>query len=311
MILPGVNSTNSLVVTRTGSAKELGGKIGKVGLSFNMSMSRAEGMGSGVRALVELGMIELVGKLLEVPYWKCLGIEKTNPLMMQQARDFYDSMGPEEQTKFIQRKLKASYQYNGEISGRFSPELSSAIAKFQAENDLIADGRINFDLYYALLDSDTGIAPDPTEKKKALIAAPQSTPINLTITSDTNGRYQINDTLLAHVQTSSDGFLYCYYQDVSGSIARIFPNRFNPNPFIKGNNLMSLPSEKSPFKIKFDKTGNEQLACYASNHDLAVPSNIKGEDLTPLQVGSMGDIGNAFRKTDPKLSEAKLDIIIH
>jgi peptidoglycan hydrolase-like protein with peptidoglycan-binding domain len=310
-IMPGMSSTNSLVVTRTGSANELGGKIGKVGLSFNMSVNRSEGLGAGIRALIELGSIELIGKLLEVPYCKCLGIDKTNPLMRQQARNFYDTASPEDRIKLVQRTLKGAGSYSGTVDGRMSADLTSAISAYQAANGLIADGRINFDLYYALIDSDR-IAPDPTAPQAAITAEPSTiSPISLTLNSDNDGNYQLNEVLRANVQTTGDGFLYCYYQDVSGTIARIFPNRFNPSPVIKGNSPMLLPSEQAPFKIKFDHAGNERVTCYADSRDIVgIPDNVKGEDLKPLQIRSMDEIGKAFRTLNPRLAEATLNITV-
>lgn len=314
MILPGVNASNSLIITRTGSSKDVGGRIGsKVGFSFNMSLNRAEGLGSGVRALVELGMIELVGKLTGTPYWKCLQIEKTNPGMIEQAREWYDGMKPEDRVKLVQRKLSGMGAYSGPINGLHSGELASAIGKFQAENGLIADGRINFDLYYTLLDAEQPMAADPTTKPAApATAAPTGArgPMTVRLDNDKGGRYRVAETLAARVQTSNDGVLYCYYRDVSGAIARIFPNRFSPDPFVRGGKSMALPPETSPFKIKFDKAGREQIACYASDRDLALPPNLKGADLTPLKVGSMDEIATAFRKSNPSVAEARLDLVI-
>jgi hypothetical protein len=143
-----------------------------------------------------------------------------------------------------------------------------------------------------------------------MVANTSGLPIGVTISSDTNGQYKINDTLTAQVKTTGDGFLYCYYQDITGAIARIFPNRFNPNPVIKSNSVMSLPAESSPFKIKFDQAGGEKIVCYASSRDMVVPPAVKGDDLTPLQVRSMDEIGNAFRQSNPQLAESTLDIIV-
>lgn len=316
MILPGVNASNSLVVTRSGNSKEAGGKIGKIGLSFNMSLNKAEGLGSGVRALIELGMIELVGKLTGTPYWKCLQIEKTNPVMLEQAREWYDAMAPQDRIKLVQRKLNGMGMYSGAINGIASGELASAVGKFQAENSLIADGRINFDLYYALLDADQPIAPDPAPAVAPLASAAPATPARVAMAvkleSDRGSKpaYRLKEFLQAHVQLTNDGILYCYYKDVSGAIARIYPNRFSPDPFVKANKSLTLPPVNSPFKIKFDQIGKEQVACYASERDLALPANLKGADLTPLKVGSMDEIANAFRKSNPSVAEAKLDISI-
>ncbi len=314
MILPGVNASNSLVITRTGSSKDLGGKIGsKVGFSFNMSLNRAEGLSSGVRALVELGMVELVGKLTGTPYWKCLQIEKTNPAMIEQAREWYDGMSSKDRIKLVQRKLNSLELYSGPSDGNVTKELGAAIGKYQADNGLIADGRVNFDLYYSLLDTDQPIASDPTVAVVAPAAAAPTQPrgpMTLKIESDKNGRYRVKDALSARVQLSNDGVLYCYYRDVSGAIARIYPNRFSPDPFVKAGKPMSLPPESSPFKIKFDQAGREQINCYASDRDMVLPAELKAADLTPLKVGSMDEVASSFRKSNPTVAEGKLDIVI-
>lgn len=317
MILPGVNASNSLVITRAGKGGELGGKLGKVGFSFNMSLNKSEGLGSGVRALIELGMIELVGKLTGTPYWKCLEIDKTSPVMIEQAREWYDGMIPADRVKLVQRKLAGMNLYQGPVSGVATRDLTSAIGKFQADNGLIADGRINFDLYYALLDADQPLASDPTAGPTAPVinAAPKpagSGPLSLKLDTDRGPRptYRPKEFLQAKVQLSSDGILYCYYRDNSGVIARIFPNRFNPDPFVRSGKAMSLPPEGSPFKIRFDQPGQEQIVCYASERDLPLPPSLKAADLTPLKVGSLDEIAIAFRKSNPNVAEAKLPITI-
>jgi peptidoglycan hydrolase-like protein with peptidoglycan-binding domain len=257
-------------------------------------------------------MVELIGKLTGTPYWKCLQIEKTNPVMIEQAREWYDGMTPQDRIKLIQRKLTGMDLYSGPVNGVNSGDHGAAIGKFQAENGLIADGRVNFDLYYALLDADQPIAADPTAKPVAATVAPSAPrgPMTLKLDSEKGGRYRVKDALGAHVQLSNDGVLYCYYKDVSGAIARIYPNRFSPDPFIKAGRAMSLPPETSPFKIKFDQAGREQISCYASDRDMVLPANLKAADLTPLKVGSMDEIAAAFRKSNPAVAEAKLDLVI-
>jgi len=263
-------------------------------------------------------MIELVGKLTGTPYWKCLEIEKTNPVMIEQAREWYDGMKPEDRIKLIQRKLAGMNLYQGSVNGIAARDLNSAIGKYQAENGLIADGRINFDLYYALLDADQPLASDPTAGPTApVITAAQrpasaAGPMTVKLDTDRGPRpsYKPKEFLQARVSLSNDGILYCYYRDNSGTIARIFPNRFNPDAFVRAGQPFTLPPEGSPFKIRFDKPGQENIACFASDKDLPIPANLKGADLTPLKVGSLDEISVAFRKSNPNVAEAKLDIVV-
>ena len=61
--------------------------IGKAGLTFSVALDRSEGFHQAVRELVDLSTIEVLGKLMRVPYWECLSIEPTNPHFQAQARD--------------------------------------------------------------------------------------------------------------------------------------------------------------------------------------------------------------------------------
>lgn len=318
MILPGVNASNSLIITRSGKGTDVGGKLGKVGFAFNMSLNKSEGIGSGVRALIELGMIELVGKLTGTPYWKCLEIEKTNPVMMEQAREWYDGMKPEDRIKLVQRKLAGMNLYHGQVNGIQARELSTAVGKYQADNGLIADGRINFDLYYSLLDADQPLAGDPSSVPTASVmtASPRPAaaagPMTVKLDTDRGPRptYKPKEFLQARVSLTNDGILYCYYRDNSGTIARIFPNRFHPDAFVRAGQPFSLPPEGSPFRIRFDKPGQEQIICFASDRDIPLPANLKGADLTPLKVASVDELSVAFKKANPNVAEAKLDIVV-
>jgi hypothetical protein len=318
MILPGVSASNTMAITKAGSGTEAGGKISKVGLSFNVSLNRSEGLGSGVRSLVELGLIEVIGKLTNVPYWKCLQIEKTNPAMMEQAREWYDGMTPADRTRFVQRKLKAARAYNGDVTGTMSDELRTAIGKYQSDSNLIANGRLDFDLYYSLLDSESDEALQADAGPVKVLAAPSQSDsargaISVRLETDrgTKPVYRTKEMLKAKVLLSRDGVLYCYYKDGSGIIARIFPNRFSPDPFVRGNQTFGLPPENSPFQIRFDQANaREQIVCFGSDRDIALPAALKGADLTPLKVGSMDEISAAFRKSNPTVAEVKLDIVV-
>ncbi len=314
-IIPGVNASNSMAIVRSGKAGEAGGKIGKAGLSISMSLNQSEGVGAGTRALIELGLIELMGKLTNVPYWKCLEIEKTNPSMQQQARDWYDVMTDADKVTFVQRKLGGLGTYRGAVNGQMDRATVDAISRFKAENGLIADGRIDFDLYYALLDADgSAIGEDKVGASITAPARPQAPAgTKVSLTSDRGDRpvYRPREDLKGQVSLSSDGFLYCYYKDSTNTIARIFPNRFQPDPFVTGGKTMSLPGDNVPFKIRFDKPGSrEQVLCLGSDRDVALPPELKAGDLTPLKVGSIDEVVAAFKKSNPMVSQAKMDISV-
>ena len=151
-ILPGISASNSIAVVQSGKGADIGGLIGKAGISLSVSLDKSEGFHQAVRSLVELSTIEVLGKLTHVPYWECLRIEPTNPNFRAEAREWFDAMGESERQSFVRTALSRAGYLGGSGS---DAKLSSAMARYQAENDLVPNGRVDFDLYYRLLASDS------------------------------------------------------------------------------------------------------------------------------------------------------------
>ncbi|MBX9634785.1 MAG: peptidoglycan-binding protein, partial [Magnetospirillum sp.] len=168
-ILPGVTASNSIAVVQSGRGADAGGIINKAGLSF-----RSEGMHQALRTLVELSTIEVLGKLTRVPYWQCLGIEQTNPAFMSQSRDWFDEMSVAERQVYALRMLQAD-GYMPASGG----DAAAALGRWQADHDLIASGRMDFDTYQRMLSSPTAKAMPQT--KSAITATPAPPPPEVTV----------------------------------------------------------------------------------------------------------------------------------
>lgn len=309
-IIADAGSSNTMAVVRSGRAGEAGGKIGKAGLNINISLNQSEGLGASVRALVELGAIETMGQFTHTPYWKCLQIEKTNPKMRETARDWFDGMTAADQIAFVQRKLAGSGIYRGPADGKPSQGFINAVAQYQNQSQLIADGRVNFDTYYSLLDDENPVADSGAQQTMTMPKA-QALPVTMRVSSDRGDRptYRAGEILNAQVDVNRDAFVYCYYQDADGTVARLFPNRFQgADPFVR-NHKISLSGERQAVKVKFDKAGvQERVACYASDVDVALPPALKEKELAPLKVRSLDEVLNGFRQSNPAVVESRLEI---
>jgi hypothetical protein len=256
-IIPGLSANNSMAVVQTGKGADLGGMIGQAGITLSVSLDRSEGFHQAVRNLIELSTIELLGKLTHVPYWECLNIEPTNPSFRPEVRAWFDQMGPGERDQFVRAALIQAGYLRDDAS---SPaELASAISRYQAENNLVPSGRVDFDLYYRLLASSAQRhGPGPLTSARitevaAAIPLPQQTP--RTILGTGHGPrpvYRVGESLVLEAQPTQDAYLYCYYQDADGTVARIFPNRFQPDAFVHGNTLIRVPPSNGAFDIRFD-----------------------------------------------------------
>lgn len=330
-ILPQTSTSNTMLISKQGKSAELGvGKVGKIGLQFSLDFSRAEGLGATTRTLLELGLIETLGKFTQVPYWRCLDVDVTNPVIREQAFEIYDTLSEADKITFVQRKLGGSMaRYKGPINGQMSPALKDAILEYQAQNGLVADGRVNFDLYANLMDDvqnalayvpstparsttpASAAAPMPSSSSAPVpvAAAPSVFRVNLDSDRGPRPNYKVGDFLNMSLSLTGDGTVYCYYEDSNRQVARIFPNQFAGNPTLRAGSTLRLPS--GGFKIRFDQTGKERVACIGADREQVLPGSLKGaKDLTPLPVRSLDEVVQQFRQSNPAATVSYVDITV-
>jgi curli biogenesis system outer membrane secretion channel CsgG len=313
-IMPGISANNSVVVRRSSIGGDAGATISKVGLSFNISLNNQEGMHQATRTLIELSAIEIAGKLTKVPYWRCLQIEQTNPAVSAEAHEWYNAMSDQERVTFVQRALAATGDYRGPISGQMDQSTRSAIGRYQARNGLIASGHTDFDLYKSLIAADLALGKHPVMVKEPPQAVIKVAPLTVSMTTPKGPvpTYKVKESLAMTVTTSHDAYLYCYYSDAKGTVARVFPNKFAPDSYVAGGRPTAIPSQPSRFGIVFDKAGaTEQMLCIASEQEvgLRLPDRLKQQDLTPLPVRSLDEVAQAYRQADPnRVAETRMSI---
>ncbi|MCX7170257.1 MAG: DUF4384 domain-containing protein [Proteobacteria bacterium] len=333
-ILAATSTSNTMVITKGGKSGEGGGKLGKLGLSFNVDLSRSEGLGASTRTLLELGLIETLGKFTQVPYWRCLDTDLTNPLIRDQARENYETLKDKELVTFIQRKLGGSMnRYKGPIDGVMNDQLKTAIAEYQSQTGLIANSKIDFDLYASLLDdtqnmlaampttppvsayvpgASAAVSSPPPVAAVAPAPAPAASTaqfrVNLESDRGAKPSYKIGELLNLNLSLNGHGTAYCYYEDATKNTARIFPNQFHADASLKAGGNMQLPS--GGFKIKFDQAGRERVACIGADRELIVPGSVKGaQDLRPLGR-ALDDIVNQFKQANPTAVASFVEITV-
>ncbi|MEO5334377.1 MAG: DUF4384 domain-containing protein [Magnetococcus sp. YQC-5] len=317
--IPGIHASNMLAVSRSGKGMDAGagtGKIVKAGIQFNVGQDSSESTGQAVRTLVQLGMIELIGKWTKVPYWTCLEIEGNNPQVRSQLREWYDMMPKPDRIKFIQAGLAGSGHYQGGVNGQENEQLRSAIAKYQTDRNMVPNGNVSFEVYESLMQGKVNMAAMPTEPPKppARVSAPDPIGVRLVASNEKTGvAYKVGDKLQLSLSISRNGYPYCYYKDGDGVIAQIYPNRFQPDKQLQGGLTVSIPpmreADDGPrFSLAFSKSGvEEEVMCMASDSDISslLPAEWRVKELTRMQVRSLDDIEKTMLERSTKVTANK------
>lgn len=106
-LVPGVSAHNVAAILQEGRGSDTDVSYKKFGVNFMTSLSKSDGKAIALRNLVELGAIELMGKLNKVPYWRCLGVNGDHPDVSDQINDWYDAMSTAEKMIFFKRQFHA------------------------------------------------------------------------------------------------------------------------------------------------------------------------------------------------------------
>lgn len=102
-----VHTSNSIKIVKKSGSAEFGFSIMGSGFGLNASVSKEQGKHAAIRLLVDLSMIELMGKLRKQPYWICVpGAKKDSRLARDIKRNYTRKYNEESKAILINYYLK-------------------------------------------------------------------------------------------------------------------------------------------------------------------------------------------------------------
>jgi hypothetical protein len=146
------------------------------------------------------------------------------------------------------------------------------------------------------------------------VPAPVGEAPRLTLANARGARpsYRAGESITLSLQPTQDAYTYCYYKDGVGSVSRIFPNRFQPDPLIRARRMIQVPPVGGGFSIRFDKPRTrEAFLCVAADREigLRLPDRLKAQDLERLPVQDLDDIAATFQAMPgARVDDARLSV---
>ena len=102
------------------------------------------------------------------------------------------------------------------------------------------------------------------------------------------------------IALSRTAHLSCYYRDVAGKVARLYPNPIQPARVVQARRSLLVPDASNPnsFSIEMTAPGREAIACVAHEGDVSakLPPSLRGPALEPLNgVRELAEVVHAHR----------------
>ncbi|MEJ8810516.1 DUF4384 domain-containing protein [Variovorax ureilyticus] len=326
-VLPGVTSRNAVVIMKQGKGFDGDAAYRKFGINYSMNLARSEGQSQALRGLVELAVVELIGKLTKTPYWSCLGV--TDPKSNEETRlemlDWYSAMATSriELIAYFQNQLRHRGFYDGPIDGEFNPAIDEAISNYREQLGLSRAAVLDEKFFSAFLAADhskvqrpaqparyvapgtPGTAATTTGSQTAAATAPASAPaptaapLKLSVSAPSQQtRFARGESISLSLAPSQDAHVYCYLRDEEAKVIRFFPNRFTRDSRISSAKPLTLPGSMR-FQLSMNAKGvPETVTCFATPRDVmpSLPQAVVGIDFEPLPGVTLETIRVAFDK---------------
>lgn len=153
-MLPGVFSANTLSVEKQSSSDEFSISLKKIGAIYSVNENRAEALSMALRGLVEVGLIELFGKLYNVPYWECLAEIGGSSPGKDAARAAYAAMSPDDRATYVASQLIRQQLLppgtEALQDGQYGVELRKALMQYRMRFNLFGGNEVDFTLFERL-----------------------------------------------------------------------------------------------------------------------------------------------------------------
>ncbi len=149
--IPKMQTVNSIHVHKATAEKELAVTIFGPTFGLKGTIKKVEGRHAAVRILVQLSIIQLVGKYFDLPYWKLLQGSKPDPVVLDTLTE--DLSGMETLEKIIKiKELLFLNGYNIAVNGTIDEEIHAALKDFD-KTYIPSENGIDKDIYLKLYSS--------------------------------------------------------------------------------------------------------------------------------------------------------------
>lgn len=131
-MVPRIQSSNVVKVLNFSS--EDNASLGFYGDAFGFKMEGKylQGRHSAIRTLVDLSVLELVGKATNTPYWRCIPGGTPDPVVIENMRAAYTGLTPELKLGLIQVMLR-KYGEPVQVTQKYDDTTKAALQKVYSE----------------------------------------------------------------------------------------------------------------------------------------------------------------------------------
>lgn len=318
--IPRVQAVNGIKLHKAVKEDSFAFTVKSVTLGAKGTMKKIQGRHAAVRLLVELSMVQLVGRYEALPYWRLLPGGQRDEVVIDNVLNDYYEYSPIEKVALIQRYLYL-HGYEVNVNGRLDTATKKALQDIAKKYDL-TDAGVNQNTYLALYEN-VPINHETKYKSKALenmsteyaeVAESATVTVseqqeqtdmvldegNLTLWTDKK-QYKIGEKMQISFSVDKPMFVRLVVINSKGEVSTLFPNVYQSDSYCKPGVTYQIPPQQADFTLDIGgPAGMDKIRAVGSRNPIAAEAMYFTPD---------GEFNLAKMEQLPV--RAQTDIIIH
>lgn len=315
--IPRVQAVNGIKLHKAVKEDSLGFTIKSVTFGGQGTIKKVQGRHAAVRLLVELSMVQLVGRHQKIPYWRLLPGGVRDEVVIEQVLTDYYEMSEAEKVVTIQSYLHL-HGYSVALNGQLDPTTKTALKDFTGKYG--ETGGVNEETYLALFEN-IPVDYKTQYRSKVMIgmnqAYVQAQEVRQTMPAESvqalnieggnlmlwtsKSDFEIGEKMAVSFSVDKPMYVRIVVINSVGEVSTLFPNIHQNDSYCQPGIMYQVPPQQADFTLDIGgPTGVDKIRAIASSTPIAAES---------LKYTQSGDFDES--KMETFLVRAAADIVIH
>ncbi|GAB6067140.1 DUF4384 domain-containing protein [Methylothermus subterraneus] len=337
--IPFMQAVNNIKVHKTLKEDNLGFTVYGQTLGLRGQIKKVEGRHAAIRLVVQLGIIQVLGKYQKLPYWRLLPNAEPDPVVLDAVREEFYSLSQVDRIAKIQEYLYI-YGKDVDVTGRLDSKTRNAIEEFKAERGLANATPISEEVYLALFENlpldfqaqarrkavDSLLADyrkglsavamrEESAPRRQELAAPSPKPavkpelgeVKLWLNKSA---FKIGEPLEIFFEVTRPMFVRIVTINSAGQLSTLFPNPYQNDNYVRPGRTYRIPPAGAPVNLTVGAPeGTDKIRAIASLEPIsadALPLTESGE-FVPGAAQKFATAGAEFQVLSGSQSQAALN----
>lgn len=286
--IPRMQAINGIKLHKATKDDSIGFTIHSATFGASGNIKKIQGRHAAVRLLVQLSMIQIIGRYQNLPYWRLIPGAAPDEVVIDRVLGHYYALTKPEQITQVQ-KLLYIHGFNVTPNGELDNATQNALQEF-AHKQHLSSSNLDQKLYLALYENiPISAATRQRRESLATIAVAQHTTTKTPTTSveksssalSNTGQltlktskpdYKVGDPLNVQFSVSEPMYVRIAVINSKGQVDTLFPNPYQSESYCKPGKTYTIPDGNADFAVTIGgPAGTDKIRAVASTKP--IPAN--------------------------------------